>query len=60
MFEVFYNVKHYEKSSNLYGLLIERKAKFDSLQDAIKFVRSIKGMKKNGIEVIGMPAIERA
>ena len=40
-FVVDYTIKHTDKSSSLYNLLIDRKVKFSTLQDAIKFVKTI-------------------
>lgn len=58
-FKVCYDIKHVEKSDRLYGLLIERKSYFETLQEAFKFSKEIYGLRKNGVEVVGRPLIER-
>lgn len=58
-FKVCYSIKHIEKGSKNFNLLVERKNYFDNLQDAFKFCKEIYGSRKNGVEVIGRPLIER-
>ena len=53
MFEVVYILKDID------GYLKEKKAKFYHLQDAIRFVRSVKQAPALGTRVIGKPSIER-
>jgi hypothetical protein len=58
-FKVTYDIKHINKTSTLNGLLTPETCKFDTLQDAIKFVRVMHGRRTNKYEVVGMPVIER-
>lgn len=58
-FRVRYSVKHIDRESKDYNLLVERKNYFENLQDAFKFCKEIYGSRKNGVEVIGRPSIER-
>jgi hypothetical protein len=58
-FKVCYDVKHVDKADRLYGLLVEKKSYFETLQEAFKFSKEIYGMRKNGVEVVGRPSIER-
>jgi putative AlgH/UPF0301 family transcriptional regulator len=55
-YEVIYTIKHTEKGY-LYGLLVERKNKFEEFSDAIKFAREIAGTTKNGVTVVGKPVV---
>jgi len=59
-FKVAYTVKHVEKASVLYGLLIDRSNTFNNLQSAVKFAREIRGLTRNGVSVVGNPVVERA
>jgi len=59
-FVVDYTIKHTDKSSSLYNLLIDRKVKFSTLQDAIKFVKTIDDKYNDKIKLVGKPSIERA
>ena len=59
-FVVDYTIKHTDKTSSLYNLLIDRKVKFNSLQDAIKFVKTIDNKYNDQIKLVGKPSIERA
>ena len=54
-FKVIYSVKYLDKGN----LLVERKNYFQNLQDAFKFCKEIYGSRKNGVEVVGRPSIER-
>ena len=57
-YTVKYTVKHCDPMTpSLYGLLIDRKARFDTLRDAVKFAREIRGVTKNGVVVVGNPEI---
>lgn len=58
-FKVCYDVKHIEKSDNLYGLLLSKMSYFRTLQEAFSFSKEIYGLRKNGVEVVGRPFIER-
>lgn len=58
-FRVCYSIKHIDKESNIYGLLVDKKVFFETLQDAFKFSKEIYGSRKNGIQVMGRPSIER-
>jgi len=58
-FKVCYDVKHTEKGDGIYGLLVTRKSYFRTLQEAFSFSKEIYGMRKNGVEVVGRPFIER-
>ena len=58
-FKVCYDVKHVEKSDHLYGVLLSKKSYFHTLQEAFSFSKEIYGMRKNGIEIVGRPFIER-
>jgi hypothetical protein len=53
MFEVAYMIK------DTNGYIKEHKAKFEMLQDAIRFVRSITHGNYAGSKIIGKPCIER-
>ncbi|CAB4162552.1 hypothetical protein UFOVP787_59 [uncultured Caudovirales phage] len=55
---VHYVVKHTDKSSVLFGLLIDRKERFETFTDAVKFARGLNGFSKNGVTVYGKPVIE--
>lgn len=55
--KVSYNVKDTKKDSFYYGLLVERNKKFETLEDAMKFVASMK-ITKDGLKVVGTPVIE--
>ena len=58
-FKVAYDVKYTEKGDNLYGLLLSRNDYFQTLQEAFKFSKEIYGLRKNGVQVMGRPSIER-
>ena len=59
-FKVTYDIKHINKNSALYGLLIsDQICKFVTLQSAIKFAKDMNGKRTNKIHVIGRPIIER-
>lgn len=58
-FKVFYTVKINDRTSNDFGLLLDKTVKFSSLQDAIKFVRTVQNVNKTNIGLVGKPAIER-
>jgi hypothetical protein len=58
-FKVCYDVKHTAKGEGIYGLLITRNSYFKTLQEAFSFSKEIYGMRKNGVEVVGRPSIER-
>ena len=58
-FIVKYDIKHTERSSLLSGVLMPEQCKFVNLQDAIKFVRAMRGHRTPKYEVVGMPIIER-
>lgn len=58
-FKVSYDIKHIGKKNHLNGILTPETCRFATLQDAIKFVRVMKGRRTNKYEVIGMPVIER-
>lgn len=53
MFEVAYMIK------DTNGYIKEHKAKFELLQDAIRFIRSITHGNYAGAKIIGKPCIER-
>ena len=55
-YEVIYTVKHTESGAS-YGLLDERKSKFDEFSDAIRFARELIGQTKNGLTVVGKPIV---
>jgi hypothetical protein len=58
-FIVKYDIKHIAQTSTLHGYLTPETCKFGTLQDAIKFVRTMRGRRTNKYEVVGMPVIER-
>ena len=59
-FKVIYDIKHINKNSSLYGLLISNQiCKFVTMQSAIKFARNMNNKRTNKIQVIGRPIIER-
>lgn len=58
-FKVCYDVKHTEKGDGIYGLLVTKKDYFQTLQEAFSFSKEIYGLRKNGVEVVGRPSIER-
>lgn len=59
-FKVTYDIKHVNKNSALYGLLIsDQTCKFVTLQSAIKFAKDMDNKRTNKIQVIGRPIIER-
>lgn len=58
-FKVCYSVKYVDRNHNSNNLLVDRKAYFENLQDAFKFCKNIYGSRRNGIEVVGRPSIER-
>jgi len=59
-FKVTYDIKHINKNSALYGLLIsDQICKFVTLQSAIKFAKYMNGKRTSKIHVIGRPIIER-
>ena len=58
-FKVCYSVKHIDKESNIYGLLVDKKNYFETLQAAFRFSKLIYGSRANGIQVMGRPSIER-
>ena len=59
-FKVVYNVKHIDKKSALYGIVsFDQSCKFASMQEAMRFVKCMRGRRTNKIEVVGMPVIER-
>lgn len=60
IFVVDYTVKDTNKNSSFYNLLIDRKVKFDSLQEAIKFIRNIDHKYNDKVKLVGKPTIERA
>jgi hypothetical protein len=53
MFEVAYMVK------DVNGYIKEHKAKFEMLQDAMRFIRNLNQNNYNGFKIIGKPMIER-
>lgn len=55
---VYYTLKHIDKSSMLYGYLIDHKKQFGDFKDAVTFARKIDGLTKNGVSVYGRPVIE--
>lgn len=57
-FKVLYDVQYTEKSSMLFGVLIEKNKKFSSFQDAKKFVDKIMKSTGNGMKIVGMPVIQ--
>lgn len=59
MFKVVYNAKNVNKNSSKYGVLTDASRKFENLQDAFKYVRALKMNNVTGLEVVGMPVIER-
>jgi len=54
MFEVVYMIKDPN------GYIKEQKAKFEMLQDAIRFVRNLTHNNFTGVKLVGKPSIERA
>lgn len=58
-FKVTYDVKNTEKGNGIYGLIVEKYCYFESLQEAFKFSKELYGSRRNGIQVIGRPSIER-
>lgn len=60
MFKVTYNAKNVDKASTQYGYVaFDKSRKFETLQDAFKYVRLLKNGKSDKYEVVGMPVIER-
>jgi hypothetical protein len=59
-FKVTYDIKHVNKNSALYGLLIsDQICKFVTMQSAIKFAKDMDNKCTSKIQVIGRPIIER-
>lgn len=64
-FAVTYNVKRTNKEDILFGLLLEERVKFPTLQGAIDFVRRIqmnpkfKSITGSPTELVGLPVVER-
>jgi hypothetical protein len=58
-FVVKYDIKHLSQKTLLHGVLTPETCKFVTLQDAIKFVRIMRGRRTSKYEVVGMPIIER-
>jgi hypothetical protein len=58
-FKVCYDVKNVEKGNGIYNLIVTKKSYFETLQEAFTFSKEIYGMRKNGVEVVGRPSIER-
>lgn len=59
MYKVIYNGKNLNKDSKKYGYVADISRKFESLQDAFKYVRALKNGSVKNVQVIGMPVIER-
>jgi len=58
-FKVIYNQKNLDKNSKSYGFVsFDKTKKFESLQDAFKFVHKLKNTHTGNYEVIGIPVIE--
>lgn len=59
MYKVVYNAKNLNKDSKKYGYVADLSRKFESLQDAFKYVRELRNGSDKNIQVLGMPVIER-
>lgn len=59
-FVVDYTIKDTDRGSSLYNILIDRKVKFNNLQDAIKFIKTIDEKYSDRVKLVGKPVIERA
>lgn len=55
---VRYTVKHTDKSNPLFGLLIDRTARFETFLEAVKFARDLNNTQKLGVSLYGKPVIE--
>lgn len=58
-FKVCYDVKSTERGNGVYGLLVSKSNYFGTLREAFSFSKEIYGSRKDGVEVIGRPFIER-
>lgn len=52
-YKITYNIKIADTNSDLYGILVEQTKTFNSLQDAMSFIRN------NTAMIVGKPILER-
>ena len=49
-YKVLYNIRVADKASELFGVLVEKSKHFNSLQEAMKFIR-------NNPDIVGKPVL---